>query len=175
MEGYWNQRSWRRSIDQQLHETAWNLYRASHKSAGKLLFPCWTRNHLGEDCQRRIGEWDLLGFLKGKDGSASLLPTDIWSILVTTSTWAITISITLYKTEIGKIAETTALIDSGAKICCINLHIAKRMKWLLEKLCRPMYAWNTDGTDNSRGMICHCYGMRIRPYLFHFSFVSIDF
>ena len=64
--------------------------------------------------------------------------------------------------ENGKIAETTALIDSGATICCIDLHIAKRMKWLLEKLCWPMYAWNADGTDNSRGMICHQVKLHLR-------------
>ena len=41
---------------------------------------------------------------------------------------------TLYKMENRKIAETSALIDSGATICCINLYLARRMKWLLEKL-----------------------------------------
>ena len=64
----------------------------------------------------------------------SSLPTDIWSVLVTTSARAITIPVTLYKTENRKIAETTALIDSGATICCIDLHLARRMKWPLEKL-----------------------------------------
>ena len=41
-------------------------------------------------------------------------------------------------TENRKIAETTALINSGATICCINLHLAQRMKWPLEKLHQPM-------------------------------------
>ena len=57
--------------------------------------------------------------------------------------------------ENRKIAETTALIDSGATICCIDLHLARRMKWLLEKLHQPMYAWNADRANNSRGMIHH--------------------
>ena len=47
---------------------------------------------------------------------------------------------TLYEMENGKIIETTALIDSGATICCIDLHLARRMKWLLENLQWPMYA-----------------------------------
>ena len=83
----------------------------------------------------------------------SSLPTDIQSVLVTTSAQAITIPVTLYKTGNRKIAETTALIDSGATICCINLHLAKRMKWPLEKLPRSMYAWNIDGTNNSGEII----------------------
>ena len=49
-------------------------------------------------------------------------PTDYKSVLVTTSKQSITIPITLYKTENRKITETTALVDSGATICCINLH-----------------------------------------------------
>ena len=52
----------------------------------------------------------------------SSLPTDIQSVLVTTSARAITIPVALYNTEDGKIAETTALMNSGATICCINLH-----------------------------------------------------
>ena len=59
----------------------------------------------------------------------------------------------LYKSENGKIAETTALIDSGATICCIDLHFARRMNWPLERLQQPMYAQNTDGTNNKGGMI----------------------
>ena len=43
----------------------------------------------------------------------SSLSTDIQSVLVTTSARAITIPVTLYKMEDGKIAEATALIDSG--------------------------------------------------------------
>ena len=110
---------------------------------------------MGEDSQRRISKQDYPGFLEGKEGSASSLPTDIQSILLTTSAGAITIPVTLYKMENRKITETTALIDSGATICCINLHFTQRMRWLLEKLCQPMYARNADRTHNSRGMICH--------------------
>ena len=65
----------------------------------------------------------------------------------------ITIPVTLYKIENVKITETTALINSGATICCINLHFAKRMNWPLEKLQHPMYARNTDGTNNKGGRI----------------------
>ena len=50
------------------------------------------------------------------------------------------IPITLYKSENGKIAETTALIDSGATICCIDIHFARRMKWPLTKLQYPTHA-----------------------------------
>ena len=64
--------------------------------------------------------------------------------------------------ENGKIAETTALINSGATICCIDLHFAWRMKWLLEKLKRPMYTRNTDGTNNSGGMICYQVDLYLR-------------
>ena len=60
---------------------------------------------------------------------------------------------TLYKTENGKIAETTVLIDSGATICCIDLHFVQRMKWPLLKLGRPILACNVDGTRNKGGMI----------------------
>ena len=93
------------------------------------------------------------GFLNGKEGSVSSLLTDIWSILVTTLARAITIPMTLYKTEDGKITETTALINSGVTICCVDLHFAQRMKWPLEKLCHPLYACNANGTHNSEGMI----------------------
>ena len=64
----------------------------------------------------------------------SLLPKNSQSILVTTSARAIEIPITLYKTEDRKTAETTALIDSGATISCLDLHFARRMKWPLERL-----------------------------------------
>ena len=79
----------------------------------------------------------------------------IQSILVTTSAKAITIPVALYKTENGKIAETTTLIDSGAMICCIDLHFTQQMKWPLEKLCHPLYTQNANGTHNSRGIIQH--------------------
>ena len=47
---------------------------------------------------------------------------------------------TLYKTENRKIAETTALVDSGATICCIDLHFVRRMRWPLHKLRKPIEA-----------------------------------
>ena len=105
--------------------------------------------------QGRVGEPGLhpKGCLNGKEGSASSLPTDIQSVLVTTISQAITIPITLYKLEIRKIAETTALINSRATICCIDLHLAQRMKWLLTQIPKPMYPRNADGTNNAGGMI----------------------
>ena len=104
---------------------------------------------------RGIGEPDLYptGFLNGKEGSVSSLPTDIWSILVTTTAQAITIPISLYKSETRKITETTALVDSRATICCIDLHLAWKMKWPLTKIPKPMYARNINRTKNVRGMI----------------------
>ena len=90
-----------------------------------------------------------------KDFLTSLLPKDTWSILVTTSRHSITIPVMLYKLENGKIPEMATLINSGATICCIDLHLIWRMKWPLEKLPQPMYAWNTERTTNSGGMIHH--------------------
>ena len=69
---------------------------------------------------------------------------------------------TLYKMENGQIAETTALINSGATICCIDLHLAKRMKWPLEKLLTPMHTQIVDGTNNSGGMIHHQIKLHLR-------------
>ena len=60
---------------------------------------------------------------------------------------------TLYKTENGKIAETTALVDSGATICCIDLCFVQRMKWPLQRLRKPIEARNANGTSNKGGMI----------------------
>ena len=90
------------------------------------------------------------------------LPKNTKSILVTTSAQSITIPVTLYKTENGKITETTALIDSGATICCIDLHFAQRMNWPLTKLGQPIYVRNTDGTNNKGGMICYQINLYLR-------------
>ena len=59
----------------------------------------------------------------------------------------------LYMTENKKIAETTALIDSGATICCIDLHFVQRMRWPLTQLGKPIHAQNANGTYNKGGMI----------------------
>ena len=69
---------------------------------------------------------------------------------------------TLYKTENGKIAETSALVDSGATICCINLHFVRRMKWPLQRLGKPIEARNTDGTSNKGGMIRYQVDLNLR-------------
>ena len=80
-------------------------------------------------------------------------PKNYKSVLVTTSRQSITIPVTLYKTENRKIAETATLVDSGATICCIDLHFARRMKWSLLRLGRPIHARNANGTYNKEGMI----------------------
>ena len=108
---------------------------------------------MGTNGQRRIGRIGQLGFLKGRKGSALSTPKDDKSILVTTLKQSITIPIALYKMENGKITETTALVDSGETICCINLHFVRRMKWPLQRLGKPIEARNTNGTSNKGGMI----------------------
>ena len=95
-------------------------------------------------------------------GEGSLQTTSPqWTNIPTMSDRSITILVELYKMENGTIAKTTALIDSGETICCIDHDMVRRMKWPLEKLHRPMYTQNADGTNNSRGMIQHqvklCY------------------
>ena len=89
-------------------------------------------------------------------------PQNDKSVLVTTSRQSITIPVTLYKTENGKIAETSALVDSGATICCINLHFVRRMKWPLQRLRRPILARNADGTSNKEGMIQYQVNLNLR-------------
>ena len=69
---------------------------------------------------------------------------------------------TLYKTENGKIAETTALVDSGATICCIDLHFIQRMKWPLQRLRKPIEARNADETSNKGGMIRYQIDLNLR-------------
>ena len=64
--------------------------------------------------------------------------------------------------ENGKIAETTALVDSGATICCIDLHFVRRMKWPLQKLRKPIQARNADGTSNKGGMIQYQVDLNLR-------------
>ena len=68
----------------------------------------------------------------------------------------------LDKTENGKITETTALVDSGATICCINLHFAQRMKWPLQKLGKRICALNANGTNNKGGMIRYQINLHLR-------------
>ena len=89
-------------------------------------------------------------------------PQNDKSILVTTSRQSITIPVTLYKTENGKIAETTALVDSGATICCINLYFVRRMKWPLQRLRKPIEAQNANGTSNKGGMIQYQVDLNLR-------------
>ena len=69
---------------------------------------------------------------------------------------------TLYKTENGKIATTSALVDSGETICCIDLHFVRRMKWPLQRLRKPIKARNADGTSNKGGMIRYQINLNLR-------------
>ena len=117
---------------------------------------------MGTNGRRRIGKIGQFGFLKGRKGSALSTPQNNKSVLVTTSRQSITIPVTLYKTENGKIAETTALVDSGATICCIDLHFIRRMKWPLRRLERPIKARNADGTSNKGGMIQYQVDLNLR-------------
>ena len=89
-------------------------------------------------------------------------PQNDKSILVTTSRQSITIPVTLYKTENGKIAETPALVNSGATICCIDLHFVQRMKWPLQRLRKPIEARNADRTSNKGGMIRYQVNLNLR-------------
>ena len=101
-----------------------------------------------------------------RSAKESLQTTSPWQedspLIPTTLARSITIPVELYKMENGKIAETTALIESGATICCIDHDMAKRMKWPLEKLHQPMYTRNADGTNNSGGMIQHQVKLHLR-------------
>ena len=103
-----------------------------------------------------------LDFLKRRKGSVLSTPQNDKSILVTTSRQSITIPVTLYKTENGKITETTALVDSGATICCIDLHFGQWMKWPLLKLRKPIRARNADRTSNKGGMIRYQVDLNLR-------------
>ena len=141
-----------------LYEQEGDHPQTSPLSLRNLLWRWWWRSpRMVRTSWGRIGGQSLYedGFLNGKDGSVASLPTDIWSVLVTTSAQAITIPVTLYKSETGKITETITLIDSGATICCIYLYLPWRIKWPLKKLSRPMYVRNTNGTNNSGGIIQH--------------------
>ena len=55
-------------------------------------------------------------------------------IRTTTTKQGITIPLTLQPMEGGDKAKVTALVDSGAMICCINIDFTRKMRWLLKKL-----------------------------------------
>ena len=66
-----------------------------------------------------------------------------------------TIPLTLQPTEGGNPAKITALVDSRAMICCIDIDFVRRMKWSLEKLQQPTLARNANGSCNTGGLIWH--------------------
>ena len=71
----------------------------------------------------------------------------------TTAKQDFTILLILQPTEGGNKAKATALVDSGAMICCIDIDFTRRMKWPLKKLWRPTLARNADGSSNAGGLI----------------------
>ena len=93
--------------------------------------------------RRRMAEKENLQTTGPQQTNSPTIPT--------TSDRSITILAELYYSENGKILEMGTLIDSGAAISCINQHLVNRIKWPLEKLFRPMYARNADGTNNIGG------------------------
>ena len=64
--------------------------------------------------------------------------------------------------ENRKTTETTALVDSGATICCIDLHFVRWMKWPLLHLRKPIEARNADGTSNKGGKIRYQVDLNLR-------------
>ena len=81
---------------------------------------------------------------------------------VTTLVRSITILVELYYTENRKILKTSALIDSGATISCIDHHLINQMKWPLNKLYRPMNAQKMDRTETAGGTIQHQVTLQLR-------------
>ena len=65
-----------------------------------------------------------------RDTSYKLSP----EIRTTMTKRGITIPLTLQPMKGGDKAKVTALIDSGAMICCVDIDFARRMRWPLEKL-----------------------------------------
>ena len=68
---------------------------------------------------------------------------------------SITIPVELYYSKNRRILETGMLIDSGATICAIDLHLVQRMKWPMERLQVLLYTRNIDRMTNSGGLIQH--------------------
>ena len=71
---------------------------------------------------------------KTKSGSIRVTSTDFSLLTGTTLKQGITILVALQLVGGGEITQTTALVDSGAMICCADIDFARRMKWLLKKI-----------------------------------------
>ncbi|KIO11497.1 hypothetical protein M404DRAFT_20179 [Pisolithus tinctorius Marx 270] len=64
------------------------------------------------------------------------------------------IPISLYASETtSKVINTTALVDSGAEISCIDWGFVQKHRIPTQHLAEPILAKNTDGTQNSKGKI----------------------
>ena len=62
--------------------------------------------------------------------------------------------ISLYHGSLGKIIDSSTLINSGATGCFINHDFIARNHRPKERLPNPIAAQNADGTPNHKGMIC---------------------
>ncbi|KIO07299.1 hypothetical protein M404DRAFT_136195, partial [Pisolithus tinctorius Marx 270] len=64
------------------------------------------------------------------------------------------IPISLYPSETTlKVVNTTALVDSGAEISCIDWAFVQKHRIPTQRLAEPILAKNADGTQNSKGRI----------------------
>ena len=72
------------------------------------------------------------GISNESDGDTSYKSSP--EIRTTTKRRGVTIPLTLLPMEGGDPAKITALIDSRAMICCINIDFTRKMKWPLKKL-----------------------------------------
>ncbi|KIN92933.1 hypothetical protein M404DRAFT_36585 [Pisolithus tinctorius Marx 270] len=64
------------------------------------------------------------------------------------------IPISLYTSETTqKVVNTTALVDSGAEISCIDWGFVQKHRVPTQRLTKPILAKNTNGTQNSKGRI----------------------
>ena len=66
---------------------------------------------------------------------------------------SIELPISLYHGSLGKIADTRALLDSGATGNFIDHDFVARNHWPKERLPSPILAHNADGSPNQKGMI----------------------
>ena len=74
----------------------------------------------------------------------------------------IPISFPIVQNDKQKIAETEALIDSGAGGKFIDQNYARSLGLLTIPLKKPLKVLNVDGTPNTRGTIRHKSGCRSR-------------
>ena len=66
---------------------------------------------------------------------------------------SIELPVSLYHGSLGKIADTKALLNSGATGNFIDYDFVARNNWPKERLASPILAHNADGSPNQKGMI----------------------